>query len=254
MQLKIDEEFRNLIPPMQADELSSLRESISREGCRDALIVWGGVLVDGHNRYAICTELGKPFNTKEITFADRDEVKIWIIRNQFSRRNLNDFQRVELGLKLEPLLKKQAVQKQRAGGEDKVPQKSAKPIDVRQEVAKAAGVSHDTVGKVRKIVNSPVKELAHYTREGKVSINAAAKVAELPEKEQREAVEAGPEAVKDAAKCEPQKRCKPKARGKALEYGYKAIEILKSIPSDDGLHDEALSLVERWCAHNKKGN
>jgi hypothetical protein len=196
--------------------------------------------------------LGKPFNTKEITFADRDEVKIWIIRNQFARRNLNPMQRAELALRLEPLLKSQAEQGKRT---DLSP-KSAKSEkhDTREELAKAAGVSHDTIGKVKKIVNSPVKELARFTREGKVSINAAAKVAELPEKEQREAVEAGPEAVKDAAKCEPQKRCKPKARGKALEYGYKAIEILKSIPSDDGLHDEALSLVERWCAHNKKGN
>ena len=198
---QIDDEFRSLIPPLADDERRYLEESIGREGCRDTLTAWKGhgVIVDGHNRHEICTRLGVPFNVQELEFADRDEAKIWIIKNQFSRRNLNDFQRVELGLKLEPLLKKQAQQNSKASG-GAVPQKSAKPVDVREEVAKTAGVSHDTVGKVRKIVNSPVKELARFTREGKVSINAAAKVAELPEKEQRKAVEAGPEAVAVVAK------------------------------------------------------
>ena len=54
--LKIDFEFRDLIPPLTAEEYSGLEESILKDGCRDALVVWGETIVDGHNRYEICTK------------------------------------------------------------------------------------------------------------------------------------------------------------------------------------------------------
>jgi transcriptional regulator with XRE-family HTH domain len=50
----------------------------------------------------------------------------------------------------------------------------------RDELAKVAGVSHDTISKVEKIEASPVVELSRMTRTGQVSINAAVAVARLP--------------------------------------------------------------------------
>ena len=55
--------------------------------------------------------------------------------------------RSELALKLKPLIAAKAKANQRASG-GAVPQKSAKPVDTRQELARAAGVSHDTIHKV----------------------------------------------------------------------------------------------------------
>ena len=51
------------IPPLLNEERALLRQNLLSEGCRDALVVWKGhdVLLDGHNRYDICTELGLPF-------------------------------------------------------------------------------------------------------------------------------------------------------------------------------------------------
>lgn len=88
---------------------------------------------------------------------DRDDAKVWIIRNQFGRRNLQKFVRAELSLKLEEILTPKAKANLSAGGGDRKSPltKSAKavstPVHVRKEVAKAAGVSEDTIRKSKVI-------------------------------------------------------------------------------------------------------
>lgn len=62
-----------------------MEASLLNDGCRDALIVWNGILVDGHNRYKICTEHQIEFHTLEKEFEDRDAAKLWIMKNQMSR-------------------------------------------------------------------------------------------------------------------------------------------------------------------------
>jgi len=88
--MKIDKEFSSLLVPLTKDERKHLEASILAEGCRDALIVWKGEgsLVDGHNRYEICTKHNIPFRVTEKEFPDRQAVKAWIIKNQLGRRNL----------------------------------------------------------------------------------------------------------------------------------------------------------------------
>ena len=100
IELKINPRFRDAIPPLDAEEYENLRESIKSEGCRDAIIVWGDVIVDGHNRYEICTDFDIPFRTFEKTFEDEDDAETWILRNQLGRRNLLDVERGRLALKL----------------------------------------------------------------------------------------------------------------------------------------------------------
>jgi len=88
----------------------------------------------------------------EMKFFDRDEVKIWIIKNQFGRRNLIPFQRGELALVLKPLVAAKAKERMEAGiNQHSSPlQKSekGKPIHTDEEIAKHAGVSRDTIRKV----------------------------------------------------------------------------------------------------------
>ena len=165
MQLKIDEEFRSLIPPLTADEYQQLKENIMKDGCRDALVIWNGTIIDGHNRYEICMENGIEFKTVDKQFSDRQEAIEWIILNQFGRRNLQNFVRAELALKLKPIIQKKAKENQiQSGGA--VPQKSAKPIETRNELAKAAGVSHDTIDKVEKILKKGTPEQIQRARQG----------------------------------------------------------------------------------------
>lgn len=88
-EITVDEEFRNLLPVLDDDALKLLEENLLENGCRDALVLWNGVLIDGHNRYDICTKLDIPYTTVDKEFESRDEVVIWIITTQVARRNLN---------------------------------------------------------------------------------------------------------------------------------------------------------------------
>jgi hypothetical protein len=94
MIIQIDPEIEALIPSLKHDEQSKLRESIKEEGCRDPLVIWKdhNILLDGHNRHAICQEMNIQFKTVELEFSDKDHAKLWVLKNQLGRRNLSDFQ------------------------------------------------------------------------------------------------------------------------------------------------------------------
>lgn len=86
--MKIDTELSGLIRSLQADEYEKLKESVLAEGIRDPLVVWRGILIDGHHRYKIAQEYGLEYRTVELDFPDREAVKEWMIKNQLGRRNL----------------------------------------------------------------------------------------------------------------------------------------------------------------------
>jgi len=79
----IDKEFQQLIPPLTTEEFGQLEESIIEEGCRDSLIVWEGILVDGHNRLEICQKHNKEYRIEEKEFSNREAAKTWIIIEGF---------------------------------------------------------------------------------------------------------------------------------------------------------------------------
>src|ERR1700740_262153 len=93
--MKIDSEFKALIPPPSAEELEQLEQLILQEGrARHALCVLNAIPPDGHNRHAICEKHRLPYELVEVAaIKDRTDAKIWIIRNQFGRRNLSPFAR-----------------------------------------------------------------------------------------------------------------------------------------------------------------
>jgi len=88
----IDEEFKRLLPPLDEQTYLSLEQSILDYGCMNPLVLWNNILIDGHNRYGILVKHGLPFNTVSMEFDSRDEVLIWIISTQVSRRNLTTMQ------------------------------------------------------------------------------------------------------------------------------------------------------------------
>ena len=88
----IDEEFKGLLPELGRATFELLEENILQNGCRDSLVLWGDILIDGHNRYEICMKHDIPFNTISMEFGSRDEVLIWIISTQVSRRNMTPIQ------------------------------------------------------------------------------------------------------------------------------------------------------------------
>ena len=194
--MKIDVEFQSLIPPLTYEEKKMLEESILSEGCRDAIVVWNDTIIDGHNRYEICTKHGIPFETVNREFESRNEVIEWIIKNQFGRRNLPLHERARLALRLKPVIAEKAKSnKQEAANKMNLIVgnnvsteicENVLPIDTQKEIAKAAGVSHDTIAKVEKIEETAPAPVVQASRKGDISVNAAYQVTKMMQEEQEE--------------------------------------------------------------------
>jgi len=173
--IKINEDFKRLIPALTQEEYKQLEDNILKEGIREKIITWNGYIIDGHNRYEISQKWGLDCQSESMHFKDEDEVKEWMILNQFGRRNLSNYQRSVLALELEEVFSKKAKESKsekvshfRNTGE--VLQKSAKP-DTRKELSKVANVSHDTISKVKHIEAKATPEVKQKLSTGEVSIN-----------------------------------------------------------------------------------
>lgn len=105
MEIRVDEGLRAYIDPLTEDEHAALERSLLAEGCRDALVLWGDLLVDGHNRYAICVKHDIPFKTiQHPHFKSIEDVHLWMIENHLGRRSVSDFQRGVLALRKKEIL------------------------------------------------------------------------------------------------------------------------------------------------------
>lgn len=181
MNLIVDDEFKNLIPPLSEEEFNQLEANILRDGIRDPLVIWNGILIDGHNRYYIAQKHNLPFETKELSFEDRAAVISWIIQNQFGRRNISTFDRICLALKLKPVFAEKAKQKQISTLKQNLPSdlknSTDDPIDTLKEIAKLAGVGKETVRKVEKILDIShsvqLDDIINGLRKGDISISLA---------------------------------------------------------------------------------
>jgi hypothetical protein len=207
----VNEELKAYIDPLTPEEFEALERSLLAEGCRDALVLWGDMLVDGHNRYGICRKHGLPFQTVQNTrFKSLADVHLWMIDQHLSRRSISEFQRGVLALR-----KREIVAARRAQGA--APNPSAtdpgaeaqvanvdravpEALDTREAVAKAARLSSNQVVLIEKIQKQAAPEVVAAVKAGTISINAAAAVASLPAEEQVAAAVAGKDELKQAAK------------------------------------------------------
>ncbi|MES2068805.1 MAG: hypothetical protein V4488_00555 [Pseudomonadota bacterium] len=208
MNIVINEALRAYIDPLTANEYAALERSLLAEGCRDALVLWGDMLIDGHNRYAICQKHGIAFNTvQNAKFASIDDVQLWMIDNHLARRSVTDFQRGVLALRKKEIIAARASAQQDSAplAADSVAADAASTPEpsrrnTREELARAAGISSNTIGQIEKIQKTAAPELVAAVRAGTISINAAAAVASLPTSEQAAAVAGGRKELQQAAK------------------------------------------------------
>lgn len=205
MSITINEELRKYIDPLTDNERALLERSLLAEGCRDALVLWGDILIDGHNRYEICRKHGIEFKTlQNNSFESIEQVMLWMIDNQLSRRSVTDFQRGMLALRKKELLATvgQAIPAAKPDAADAAapaaPAISTKTS--RKEVAQIAGVSSHTIGQIEKIQKTATPELIDAVRAGTISIGAAAAVASLTSGEQLAALAGGKKELQQAAK------------------------------------------------------
>ncbi|QDL55142.1 hypothetical protein [Rhodoferax aquaticus] len=214
MSILINQDLLAYIDPLTPDEYEALERSLRSEGCRDALVLWGDVLVDGHNRYSICTRHGIPYRTiQNEQFKSLEDVHLWMIDQHLGRRSVSDFQRGVLALRkkdilasksrAEPSEKTDDTQPSGAAPAQDSPQEANHPVpnlSSREAVAKAARISSAAITQIEKIQKSAAPELVAAVKSGAISINAAATVASLPLEAQVTAVAGGKKELQQAAR------------------------------------------------------
>jgi hypothetical protein len=203
MNIVIKQELRDCIDPLTTNEFLALERSLLTEGCRDALVLWGEILIDGHNRYAICQKHSLPFQTKQVDrFQNIEDVMLWMIDNHLGRRSVTSFQRGVLALKKKEIVS--ARRKQNADSKTPVSESESIPdpvaVDTRDEIAKVAGISKPAITQIEKIRKAATPELVDAVRAGTISINAAATIASLPNEQQVAAVAGGKKELQQAAR------------------------------------------------------
>jgi tetrahydromethanopterin S-methyltransferase subunit G len=218
MNITVNEELKAYIDPLTSDEHEALERSLLAEGCRDALVLWGDVLVDGHNRYGICQKHGLAFQTVQNTFfKSMDDVHLWMIDQHLGRRSVSDFQRGVLALRKREILAERRASSNAASNPHSDQTDSQTPtaaltsavadsqpeperLNSREDIAKAARLSSNQVVMIEKGQKQATTELVAAIKSGTISLNAAAAVATLPEEEQKAAVIAGKDELKQVAK------------------------------------------------------
>ena len=239
MELRIDQALKAYIDPLTPDEHESLERSILAEGCRDALVVWDDLLIDGHNRYGICQKHSLPFNTVQATqFKSMDDVHLWMIDQHLGRRSVSDFQRGVLALRKREIIagrraaaaaavmaakaevsESQSEEAPWEGDTDPVVAKALagvakvpdEALDTREALARAARLSAGQVKMIETIQEKAAPEVIAAVKTGELSLNNAAVVASLPLQEQQAVAAEGADALKQAAKRVRDAKKKPKA-------------------------------------------
>ena len=221
MNIIVNEELKAYIDPLTPEEYEALERSIKAEGWRDALVLWNDLLIDGHNRYAICQAHGLPFQTLQSTqFKTIEDVHLWMIDQHLGRCCVSDFQRGVLALRnrqieAERRTRTQASPSQDAANPDTNATPEAPPWDdttpsgtqntsqaltSREDMAKAARLSNGQMVMIEKIQKQATPERVAAVKAGVISINAGAAVSSLPAQEQVAAAAAGKDELKQAAK------------------------------------------------------
>lgn len=160
--LKINMEFKHLIRPLKEQEYLQLEANIISDGCRDAIITWKGYIVDGHNRYKICTDHNIPFAVMEMDFECKEAAIAWICANQLGRRNITpETRKFLIGMQYESEKIVSSIKNRRGNNQYRstVPERSDEESDQVSRHQTAAKIASE-----HQISNGSVQKYAMYTR------------------------------------------------------------------------------------------
>jgi hypothetical protein len=231
MELTINPEFHDLIPPMSPDEYQLLEDSIVNEGCRDAIVTWDECIVDGHRRHEICHRHNIGHISVEKEFTNKEEAKIWIINNQLARRNLTSEQMSNLrGMRYNLEKKEDGGRSDRdiSGGQNGHPKTA-------ERIGQETGVSASTIKRDAKFAEA----LDKLPSEEKVEILAG-----KSKKTKKEII-----GIKKS-KRQKAKLDRPYSNG--MRFAKMAILDLEQITDDDLERAEAFAFVKQWIKDHER--
>lgn len=163
--LKINMEFKNLISPLQKKEFLQLEADILSDGCRNPIVTWNGFIVDGHNRYEICTEHQIPFGIMEMDFECKEAAIAWICANQLGRRNITgETRKFLVGMQYET--EKAVASRRNAQGNNKysIPESERGKMAEEERQATSGHLTAQKIADENHISLGTVQKYAMYTR------------------------------------------------------------------------------------------
>ena len=202
-EIKVDPEFKALIPPLSPDERAGLERDIVDDGMAYVpIVVWNGLILDGHNRFEICTRHKLPYQTTQAPtrIDDRRAARMWIRSTSLNRRNLGPVTRAQLAYGNEQELAAQAKERQREHGQTAPGKSRTLGKDFSQVIERApktvetaaaqAGMSHPTYRAALSIAEKGTEALRRAVDSHEVSVVAGAKIAKLAADRQDSALSA----------------------------------------------------------------
>jgi len=186
MQLKINEEYARLVPPLPKPDYEELKESIEKDGLYYPITInEKGEILDGHHRFQICSELGIEPETDIKKFDNLKNEKKFVIKSNFNRRHLEIYQRAALANELHKLegnitfpktlgnVKKRDYKKENKNRKPKKPKDERKGNESRQRAAKTSHLSDETLRKYQYVLEHGSPELIEEMTNGWISIDKA---------------------------------------------------------------------------------
>ena len=229
-------EMAELLPPLSAEQLDALEADLIKNGCYSPIIVNEDmVIIDGHNRQALCEKHGLPYTMAVFSFEDMLEAKQWALDTQKGRRNLEKWELGKIALKLKPEIEAKARANQSAAGGDKFSEKplsailpeAVSAVDTRKELAEAVGLGERTMGKVIQIDENAPDAIKEALDKKELSINKGydltRQLQDVPE-DQREQAAAELLEYEKAKKDLKQQNAEIDRRGKVANLFCKAYE------------------------------
>ena len=222
-------EMAELLPPLSAEQLDALEADLIKNGCYAPIIVNEDmVIIDGHNRQALCEKHDLPYMMAVFSFEDLLEAKQWALDTQKGRRNLEKWELGKIALKLKPEIeaKARANQGTRTDLSATLPE-SSDAVDTRKELAEAVGLGERTMGKVMQIDENAPDAIKEALDKKELSINKGydltRQLQDVPE-DQREQAAAELLEYEKAKKDLKQQNAEIDRRGKVANTFCKAYE------------------------------
>jgi len=151
-------------------------------------ITLDGIILDGLARWTVARLQHRPtIDCLEYQMSELEALQYLLQRHRRSK-GMNDFTRICLALELETSLKAKSQARLQAGGHHKGSSilTEAERLDVRQEIARIAGVSVGNVSKVRQLILTAHPDIIRALNERELFIHRAWLWSKLPPDEQRE--------------------------------------------------------------------
>lgn len=218
-------DYANIFPEIAPEAQKALKEDIRRHGVHDPIVVFENQILDGRNRYMAARDLGVEFPVVDF-LGDREAALDYVISTNLHRRHLNESQRASIAAKISEMTvgrppkqnsanlhnfdetqdSTSALSQTLAEYDLELPLSGEQVAMSQHRAADMLNVSPRNVAKARKVQAKGIPELGAAVDKGDLSLNAAEKIAVLPEVEQKAAAELGVAGFKAKAK----KASKPK--------------------------------------------